>query len=111
MNRVFVQHVPGSILLEVFIFQERGEETWIQRQRASEPPTYEFFAKEGEAPVRPRPSFYLHPGDVRQLIDKLSAAGYLPGETAQIRGELTATKAHLEDMRALVFHEIKEASK
>lgn len=32
----------------------------------------------------------------------------MPGEVGQIKGELTATKKHLEDMRHIVFSEPRE---
>ena len=40
---------------------------------------------------------------LQALSDALTEAGFQPKVEQEIKGELKATKSHLEDMRALVF--------
>lgn len=49
------------------------------------------------------PSFSLNPKSVQELMDELWRCGYRPSEGAGSAGQLSATQAHLEDMRKLVF--------
>ena len=44
---------------------------------------------------------------LQSLSDALANAGYEPKSVEENKGELKATKFHLEDMRKLVFKELK----
>jgi len=48
-------------------------------------------------------SLYLDREEVNALFAALSDKGFAPEKDAERKGELRATKAHLEDMRRLVF--------
>lgn len=50
------------------------------------------------------PTAHLSGDTAQQLMDELWRAGIRPTEGAGSAGSLAATKAHLEDMRTLVFH-------
>lgn len=63
-------------------------------------------AHDGEPlPLDMRPSFALTGKEAQRLFDVLWTAGWRPskGSPEEARGELTATKRHLEDLRALYF--------
>lgn len=49
------------------------------------------------------PSFVLDREDAQRLIDDLWECGLRPSSGAGSAGQLSATQAHLEDMRRLVF--------
>jgi hypothetical protein len=49
------------------------------------------------------PTAYLNRSMAQQLMDELYRAGVRPTEAADNAGELKGTKAHLADMRRLVF--------
>jgi hypothetical protein len=90
--------------LDVYISEQHGESLWILRQHENASPRFEISHKMGILPpANTEPSFRIPQLAARALVDALSGNGFLPGETAQIRGELTATQKHLEDMRILVF--------
>jgi hypothetical protein len=42
---------------------------------------------------------------VKELVEGLLSLGHTPDSTANLLGQLTATKEHLSDMRKLVFKE------
>ncbi len=54
------------------------------------------------------PSLKLSNESAQLLIDELWKAGLRPSEGTGIAGSLKATERHLEDMRTLVFKEIKQ---
>ena len=62
-------------------------------------------AKDGE--VSSVPIFRLDPKDAQALMDELYQAGVRPSEGIGAPGQFEAMKAHLSDLRRLVFKDIK----
>ena len=104
MNRVHVENLGylGMRMMAVYVFQERGDDIYIQRQATGVTPDFVFLRKASEfSKEKPEASFMISFEDARQLVDALNGQGFMPGEVAQIKGELKATKKHLKDMRRL----------
>ena len=63
--------------------------------------------EESEPGVHAEPTFSLGIDEAQILMDDLWNAGLRPTEGSGSAGALAATQRHLEDMRKLVFKEIK----
>lgn len=57
--------------------------------------------------VERRPCFSLTPEEAQKLMDELWRAGIRPVEGAGSAGQLSATQAHLDDMRTIAFKVIE----
>jgi hypothetical protein len=59
--------------------------------------------QEAEPNIVPAPTFAMTREAAQELMDRLWQCGIRPSEGSGSAGQLAATRAHLEDMRALVF--------
>jgi len=103
--RVFINSNEWSDSYEVYIIEENYE----GKRFIAKPMNLEF--KEHKEGDREEPSikisrvFGKETNFLQALSDALSKAGYSPIFVEENKGELKATKTHLEDMRKLVFKE------
>ena len=105
--KIRVQSSPWLKGYEVWVLKEDfraglGSEDFVLNQE-SEQHTYKF-SKYGRNDYNLPCTFSLERGDVQKLMDDLWNAGIRPTDAGDSAGALTATKAHLEDMRKLVFN-------
>jgi len=59
------------------------------------------------ASLHESPCFSLERSEAQHLMDRLWDAGLRPSEGSGSAGALLATQTHLEDMRALVFEQLR----
>lgn len=78
-------------------------ENGVERVAVAEPLTMKTLTEEEELHAEISPTMIVSPEDAQQFMDELWRVGIRPTEGAGSVGQLGAVKAHLEDMRTLVF--------
>lgn len=78
------------------------EEGGVQKVAVAEPMVMKTLTEE-ELRLVIAPTIRVSPEDAQQFMDELWRVGIRPTEGAGSVGQLGAVKAHLEDMRTLVF--------
>jgi hypothetical protein len=81
---------------------DRGELTGIVKSMVVEGITEDDLFRDN-----PPPLFDMSNDMAQKLFDELYSLGFRPGEEGS-KGELSATKDHLEDMRKIAFSELKK---
>jgi hypothetical protein len=60
---------------------------------------------------QPKPMLVIEPEELPQLAEEMQSLGFTPSDLSVKAGELTATKAHLEDMRKIAFMALEEPAR
>jgi hypothetical protein len=78
------------------------EQNGVTKVALAEPMVLKTLTEEDQCRELP-PTMRLSPDDAQQFMDELWRTGIRPTEGAGSVGQIGAVKAHLEDMRTLVF--------
>jgi hypothetical protein len=90
---------PIKINRDIYIFRRQGNKYQILTQEGL------IEKNEGDS-IDEKPIMELTPEQLQAFSDELSNVGYKP-QKGFMEGKLEATEKHLEDMRKLVFKELK----
>jgi hypothetical protein len=110
MNSIF-QSVTSDI--QAAHFPQSGNRIalywYLRNERETvvlEPPSQRKLTKDDEGLIQ-QPSLMLSRDEAQQLVDELYRLGVHPQAASGSTGQLAAPRAHLDDMRALVFKTAK----